>query len=564
MHRLLSCSALSLAIVLRPVLPTTILRKAGAVAAIVGAMLSLAAASAAGAEVVQLNHDGQRPSVAISPVDDAAYVTWLNPGAGDPFYCKLGKDETCDTLIRLRGTAFNLSVDSPFIFAPQLPGAPVYVVQSRSEGTDTLYGWAPKNSLSPFEIGKGAITRDAAMGREGLNGNPLLPTVHGIGDDAENPSRGWVQKGFPLGGTPADALADGLSLDRGHLANTSIATLRDAKTGADQRPVAVFDNNAEIFYAVGKHPGDGGPPTAFRHWNTAVEWNAERKLVNGGSAVLAKSPAYSAGSAGAFFARMVYADDEGRPTVATFGVNGLLGKPKVLGEYATGAFGITGDGIEHAIAMGRDRRTYVVWVANDFFGPDSLMLSVLSESNFGNSYSPPKVEIARGENIRNIAMAVGKNRGVVTWSKEFIGEQSSPVYATTLATTIPKIPTADSGAARAAARKSPYASAPAVKANAAVGKAGFATVLARNGCVTRGRAYKVRVLVGGPRGTKKPKVSRVAVTLSGKTRIDRRGPFSATLSTRKLRRGRTAKVGVRLLNGRKTVKRLRYRLRACA
>jgi len=43
------------------------------------------------------------------------------------------------------------------------------------------------------------------------------------------------------------------------------------------------------------------------------------------------------------------------------------------------------------------------------------------------------------------------------------------------------------GAARTASAR-PFASAPAVKANAAVGKTGFATVLARNGCVTRGRA----------------------------------------------------------------------------
>lgn len=458
-------------------IPVADIRKAGVAAAIVGAMLSLAGAAQADG-VYQLNHDGQRPSVAISPVDDTAYVTWLNPGAGDPFYCRIGKSEACDPITRLVGTRQNLSVDPPFVFAPQLAGDPAYVVQSRSENTDTLYGWAPKSSAGAFEIGKGAITWDAVMGREGLNGNPLLPTVHGIGTDATKPNAGWVQKGFPLGGTPADAQADGLSLDTGHLANTSIATLRDAKTGADQRPVAVFDNNNEIFYAVGKHPGDGGPPTVFRHWNTAVEWNAERKLAKGSSALLAKSPAYSFGSTGAFFARMVYADDEGRPTVATFGVNGLLGKPKVLGEYATGAFGSAGADIQHAIAYGRDGRTYVLWVANNFFGPDSLMLAMLPEGSFGTSYSP-KVEIARGENIRNIAMAVGKNRGVVTWSKEFIGEQSAPVYAATLATTIP---TADSGAARAAARKSPYASAPAVKANAAVGKTGFATVLARNGC----------------------------------------------------------------------------------
>ena len=97
---------------------------------------------------------------------------------------------------------------------------------------------------------------------------------------------------------------------------------------------------------------------------------------------------------------------------------------------------------------------------------------------------------------------------------------------------------AGAGAAQTASAR-PFASKPAVKANAAVGKAGFATVLARNGCATRGRAYKVRVLVGGERGTKRPRVTRVAVTVAGHTRVDGRGPFTVKLSTKKLRRGRT-------------------------
>jgi len=121
---------------------------------------------------------------------------------------------------------------------------------------------------------------------------------------------------------------------------------------------------------------------------------------------------------------------------------------------------------------------------------------------------------------------------------------------------------AGAGAAQTASAR-PFASKPAVKANAAVGKAGFATVLARNGCATRGRAYKVRVLVGGERGTKRPRVTRVAVTVAGHTRVDGRGPFTVKLSTKKLRRGRAAGVRVRLLKGRRTVKTLKYRLQTC-
>ncbi len=79
--------------------------------------------------------------------------------------------------------------------------------------------------------------------------------------------------------------------------------------------------------------------------------------------------------------------------------------------------------------------------------------------------------------------------GAVAWSKKFIGSEASPVLYLSFTTPVKKAGSAQTGAGAArTASARPFASKPAVKANAAVGKAGFATVLARNGCVPRGRA----------------------------------------------------------------------------
>ena len=407
------------------------LRRAGTVLAVAGMFVFVPTAQAA---VDKLATDGQRPSVAVSPADDSAYVTWANPGAGgDPFYCPLTKFGACGQKVRLKGTRPE-PFEPPYIFAPQTAGDPVYVVQGRTDSTDRLFLWQPKTSNgTPIDLGFGSAARDASMGREGLSGNPLLPTVHALGTDSDRPQRGWIQKGFPVGGTAADRAAEGVQLDLNHLANSSITTIADEVSGVDQRPAAVFDNNQDIFYAVGRHPRAFNPVgTNFAHWNSAGEWFPTRKLISGRSAQLAKTPAYSVGSTGEFVARMVFADDLGRPAVASFGQNGLLGKPKVLGEYATGAFGNSGEGIQHAIAIGRDSRTYVTWVASNFFGPDSLLLSYSAKGG-GTSFSKP-VEIATGEQIRNLALAMGQNRGVVAWSDEFGGEASGGVLSVTLAT----------------------------------------------------------------------------------------------------------------------------------
>jgi len=542
----------------RPVIKATAASTTAGAAIAIAAGVLFGVGSAQGNPVKKLADDGQRPSVAVSQFDDSAYATWLNPKTNEPAFCLL-EFSGCKTLTVLKGAPATDSADPPFVFAPQTAGSRPFVVESRSLQAFKLYLWSPLNSPTPADLGFGRASYDAALGLEGLNGNPKQGAVHAIGMDANDPARGWVHKGFPFAGTEADALADGLSLDTDHLANASIAVLRDAKTGDDARPVAVFDNNAETFFAVGRHPGDGLSPAGFRHWNTAGEWNPERKLVDGGSAKLAKAPSFSFVSTSRFFGRMVYADEANRPTVATFDVNGLILKPKVLGSYSTLSFGGGGADIQHAIVFGGDRRTYVVWVASNVFGPDSLLMSY-GGKGLDDDFSAP-VEIAQGEGIRNISLSVGKSRGFVTWSPSFTGSEGSPVYSTYFSG--PGATAGSGSAAVSAARRKPYASKPAVKANAKVGKKGFATVLARNGCATRGRGYRVRVLVGTQRGTKKPRLSRVAVTLAGKTLTDRRGPFSVKLSTRRLKRGQSAAVRVKLLRGRTTVKTLKYRLRIC-
>ncbi len=143
----------------------------------------------------------------------------------------------------------------------------------------------------------------------------------------------------------------------------------------------------------------------------------------------------------------MFVDAEGRPAFGTFGVNGLLAEPIVLGEYPTGAFGNSGADIQHAIARGRDGRPYVVWVASNFFGPDSLLLAIGTNGGSG-AFSPP-VEIAQGEDIRSISMAVGLDRGAVAWSKNFIGSEASPVLYVPFTTPGKKAGSAQTGAGAA-------------------------------------------------------------------------------------------------------------------
>jgi hypothetical protein len=63
------------------------------------------------------------------------------------------------------------------------------------------------------------------------------------------------------------------------------------------------------------------------------------------------------------------------------------------------------------------------------------------------------------------------------------------------------------------------------------------------------------------------KVRRVSFSLAGSTRVDRRGPFRARLSTKRLRRGSRHRVTVRVFarkRGRvRSIKKLRYSLRVC-
>jgi len=541
------------------VITATKLKRAGVAITVAAGILVGASGAQAAPIAAKLEEKGQRPFVAVSR-DDNVHVTWQDPVTSDPIYCPIVKFKfSCQTRTRLQGAGATDSASPTYVYAAQATdGDRVYVVQSRSISSDRLFSWNVTSGAAPVDLGFGSASQDATLSVDGPgNTNPVF-SVHAIGTDFTGNREGFIHKGFPYGGDDAEKAADGLVLENQHLANASITTVRDKKTAAfGLRPIAVFDNNVEITYAVGRHPSDGAVnPAFFDHWNTEVEWFPTRQLVQGGSAILSKAPFNT--SSGEFFARVIYADKEDRPVVGQIGGNGLLGKPTVLGEYATNAFGGGGADIQHTIAPGRDSRTYVAWVASNFFGPDSLLLAY-SQKAGGGVYSVP-FEIARGEDIRNLSMGVGKDRGAIAWSKDFIDVDGSPVFYVPFSTAGG---TAGSGSARASASKTPFASKSAVKANAAVGKTGFATVLARNGCVTRGKVSSVRVLVGGARGTKRPRVSRVAVTVRGRTRVDRKGPFAVKLSARKLRRGSRPRVTVKLLRGRRTVKTLRYRLRVC-